>query len=137
MFKVPEAKALVSEITVCGTPACWFVHTTVVPLATVTVEGVKAKFWMVTIAVVGVGVGVGVDFGVNVGVGVAAFIVGCTIGIRVVLAVTVLLAMLVVVFVSFVVDFIHPVMLTAATIVRAISNTIHRLCEFILTNSQM
>lgn len=125
VFKVPEAKVLVSEVTVCGTPACWFVHTTVVPLATVTVEGIKAKFWMVTIVVA------------RVGVGVAAFIVGCTSGIRVVLAVTVLLAMLAVVFVSFVVDFIHPVMLTAATIVRAINNTIHRLCEFILTNSQM
>jgi hypothetical protein len=71
------------------------------------------------------------------GVGVAAFIVGCTIGIRVVLAVTVLLTTLVVVFVSFVVDVIHPVMLTAATIIRAISNTIHCLCDFILTNSHI
>jgi hypothetical protein len=137
VFKVPEAKAFVFEITVCGTPACWFVHTTVVPLATVMVEGVNAKFWMVTIAVVGVGVGVGVDFGVNVVVGVGAFIDGCTIGIRVVLAEAVLFAALVVVFVSFTGDVIHPVMLTAATIIRAISNMIHRLCEFMLTNSHM
>jgi len=42
VFKVPEPKAFVSEITVCAIPACWFVHITVVPLATVIVEGAKA-----------------------------------------------------------------------------------------------
>jgi hypothetical protein len=89
---------------------------------------------MVTIAVVGGGVGV--DFGANVGAGVGAFIDGC-IGMRVVFAEVVLFAALVVAFVLFVGDVIHPVMLTAATIVSAISNTIHRLCEFMLTNSQM
>jgi hypothetical protein len=67
VFKDPDANAFVSETTVCGTSACWFVHTTVVPLATVIVTRLKVKSLMVTVTVAKDGnssVGVGVTIGV-------------------------------------------------------------------------
>jgi len=63
VFKGTGLKAFESETTVYRIPFCWFVRTTVVPLATVMVEGVKAEFWMVTVTDAGGG---------NSGIGVRA-----------------------------------------------------------------